>query len=115
MARRTALNTLVAAAVLLVAVALAWACVPRATLSVRPGSAKPGQKVRVSGKEWGSRRVPIQIRWRSPRGRLLASARGPSFRRDVRIPRARRGVYTIVATARFPDHVWRERAALRVR
>jgi len=113
--RRKARSTLLIAAVLLVPAAIAWACLPQATLKVRPGSAHPGAKVKVSGTEWGSGRVRVKIRWNSTHGRVIGRARGASFSKRVRIPRVRRGTYIIVATARFPDHVWVERTAVRVR
>lgn len=93
--RRILLGTIAASAAGLVAVSLAWACVPAGGLSLSPVKGAAGSQVMASGSgfEAGER---VEIRWESRTGPLLATTTGPSFR-DVAI--------TIPADASPGDHL----------
>lgn len=94
----------IASLVLLAAVAMsatAWACIPQARLvSLRPSSYGPaGEDVTVDGLAFDE--GPVEIRWATPDGELLAATAGPTFSETVRVPPdAREGLYSIIVLSR---------------
>lgn len=92
------------------AVSMAWACVGgSSSLEVNPASGGPGSTVTVSGSGFLAPSQdppvgPVQIRWNSTNGRLMATANGPSFSTAVVIPEdAKARTYYIVAIQRDGD------------
>ncbi len=86
----------------LVAVAaVAWACIPVATLEASPTEVKPGQQVTVTGAQYGEK-SPVVIRFNALDGPVLASltpAKDGLVNGTVTIPAdARPGNYVLVAT-----------------
>jgi len=88
-----------ALAPLLVVASVAWACTPQATIGVQPAAALSGSAVAVEGADFSSG-GPVEIRWNSASGPLLATATGPEFSADIRIPDVPPGVYTVLAVGR---------------
>lgn len=83
---------------LAVAGAAAWACVPQPMLLVEPrASARAGDTVTVRGLNFGRR---AELRFNGVSGPLLTTASGERFKAKVRVPRARGGLYTLVALTR---------------
>lgn len=80
-----------------------WACVPMAKLiSLRPGSSGPPEsKVVING--LGFEQSQVELRWNSPDGPRLGTARGPNFSMKVTIPKVRDGLYTLIALERQQD------------
>jgi hypothetical protein len=103
----------VVAAALLVPAAVAWACVPQATVSAQPASGASGTQTTVSGQEWAS--MPVEIRWDSASGPMLTTVQGPSFSVAVTVPQAADGHHLVVAVQRFSDHDWVVAAPFEVR
>ena len=110
---RRALGALVLAAAAFMPAAVAWACVPQATVSIQPTSGPSGTQATMSGSGWADR--PVELRWGTARGPLLAETRGPSFSVPVTIPQAADGVHQVMATQRFPDHDFHRVAMFEVR
>lgn len=102
-AARPCISAVIAAAACGVAWAAAgWACVPQSALLVSPvGSGPPGTKVTVAGYRFGE--SPVELRWNSLDGPLLAKATGPDFQAGVTIPSDSNGLNTIVGFVRAPD------------
>lgn len=98
MAGRLLPTTLVLLAGALLVAGLAFACVPKADISVEPRSGAAGTSVRVTGSSFSA--GTVEIRWGSSSGALLASAAGPAFTTSVAIPSAAAGVYYVVGVAR---------------
>jgi len=93
-----------------VATSLAWACNPQASLEpLRPDSGPQGTITTVTGKLF--RDGPVEIRWKSAGGPLLATAHGPNFSVPVRIPQAPADFYAVIAIAYRPDTTVAGRAA----
>ena len=94
------MRVLVPFGIMLVAVgsaSVAWACTPSSTLSgVSPSSGPAGTAVTVTGEGY-SAGGPVDIRWGSATGLLLASTQGANFSVEVTIPNAREGNYALVA------------------
>lgn len=94
---------------LVFAVSLAWACVgvdfgTPPTVALQPGYGVAGGSTTVTGKSFATR--PVEIRWDSIGGPLLASAIGPNFVTPVSIPAAPSGAHAIYAFSRtngIPD------------
>ena len=92
---------------LVCAVSVAWACtgpgfgVPASSMAVEPGSGVAGTTTTVKGKSFGS--GPVEIRWDSTGGPLLASTTGPDFSTSVRVPNAPSGEHKFFAFSRDPD------------
>lgn len=92
------------------AVSVAWACTPGGNVNVNPGSGLAGSTARVSGSgfvaegEAGAAAAPVQIRWNSTSGPVLATASAPSFSTAVTIPEgAAARTYYVVAVQRQGD------------
>lgn len=92
------------------AVSVAWACTPGGNVDVNPGSGLAGSSARVSGSgfvaegEAGAAAAPVQIRWNSTGGPVLATATAPSFSTAVTIPEgAAARTYYVVAVQRQAD------------
>lgn len=82
----------------LVMASAAWACSASTEIKVTSG---PGP-VTVTGERFIDR-MPVEIRWNSASGKLLATASGPSFSLPVSPPEnAASGIYSIVAIQRDP-------------
>ncbi|HUP70854.1 MAG TPA: hypothetical protein VM142_13720 [Acidimicrobiales bacterium] len=76
----------------------AWACSASTEIKVTSG---PGP-VTVTGERFIDR-MPVEIRWNSASGKLLATTSGPSFSLPISTPAtAASGVYSIVAIQRDP-------------
>ena len=74
---------------------LAWACTPQATFGLSTDIGPPGTNVTATGASfYGS---PVELRWGSSTGPVLATATGPSFTASFKVPSAAPGYYTIVA------------------
>lgn len=90
---------LLAAAVAVVLVGTAWACVPQPLLVLQPRASGPsGTEVTAAGASFGE--GPVEIRWNALDGELLATGAGPSFSSPVRVPSSPEGVYTVMAIQR---------------
>lgn len=102
-ARRT--STMVAALVMAVlgTASVAWACSSQPRLNTSSNgqtsagqtSGPSGTRVTVSGSDFGA--GPIEVRWDSRSGQLLAETQGPSFSVPVTIPPAPQGAHYIIA------------------
>lgn len=81
------------------AASMAFACTvaPQVSYSLFPESAAPGQTVTVEGKAVSSRE-PVQIRWNSTKGKVLATtvATNGAFSVPVTIPEVPNGVYSLM-------------------
>ena len=77
LSRRILLGSVAAPAVVLVAVSLAWACVPQGSLILNPTKGPAGSQVMASGN--GFPADTVEIRWGSRTGPLLATTQGPAF------------------------------------
>ena len=114
-----AVSGLVAA--LLGGASLAWACGPQAHISVDPSSGPPGGEIRVTGSEFTTASepegMPVEIRWNSVNGPLLAEARGPKFTKVVTVPKVPEDDYVIVAISSEDEkgNVFRPSAAFTVK
>jgi len=93
----------------LTAASVAWACTAGGYVTVNPTSGVAGATVNVSGSGFMAPSQeaevgPVQIRWNSTSGPLLATAGGPSFSIDVVIPeKASPRTYYIVGVQRATD------------
>ena len=94
--RRIYVGFLAVLAVPLIAASLAWACVPRGTVKVSPTSAPSGSTVTVTASGF-PRETPIDVRWNGRNGPRLATATGPAFTAEVRVPNVAAGAYVISA------------------
>lgn len=83
---------------LVVAGGVAWACTPQSSIAVEPAVALSGTAVAVEGRSFVSN-GPVEIRWNSATGPLLATATGPDFSTDVTIPDVPPGGYALLAVA----------------
>jgi hypothetical protein len=86
-------------AAVLAAVGVAWACTPAARLApLSPRSGPVGTLVTVHGEAFNDG-VPVEIRWNSVRGPLMATVTPPrgAFSVEVTIPEAPPRVYAIYA------------------
>lgn len=79
-----------------VAAGIAFACSPQANMALDQTSGAAGAQVVVSGSAFETD-GPVEVRWGSARGPILATATGPSFSTAVTIPQASPGVYAIIA------------------
>lgn len=90
----------VAMALVVHAVALAWACVPQPLLVVlqprASGPAGTAVQVQVIGFDRGA----VEVRWNAADGPELARSTGPDFTADIVIPDAAPGLYSVVVLAR---------------
>jgi len=95
--RRILLGSIAAPAVVLTAVSLAWACVPQASFVLNPTEGAAGAQVAASGSDFES--GPVELRWESRTGPILATATGPSFNNvSITIPaNAEPGVHYVSA------------------
>jgi len=104
--RRILLGSIAAPAVVLTAVSLAWACVPQGSFILNPSEGAAGAQVAASGSGFES--GPVEIRWESRTGPILARATGPSFNNvSITIPaNAEPGVHYVSAanTGEHGDH-----------
>jgi hypothetical protein len=92
---------------------LAWGCTPQAAITLQPAAAVAGGQVAVSGSSFVD--GPVEIRWGSASGAVIATGHGPSFTATATIPRAAPGTYYVVAVARDGDEVWTASQAFEVR
>lgn len=100
--RKVFLGGVAACAVALTAFSVAWACSPGGGISVEPGGGPAGSTVVVSGSGFETTAAggngPVQIRWNSMSGPVLATANGPDFSVNVGIPEtAQSRTYYVVA------------------
>ncbi|MCA1846111.1 MAG: hypothetical protein LC792_23550 [Actinobacteria bacterium] len=112
--RRAALAGATAAAGVLGAAGLAFACTASAGLrigKVDPGSPDGGMRSEQAGPsgttvglvgDFFREGTPVEIRWDSAAGPELAEAPGPSFATRVVVPPAEPGAHAIVAVQRGP-------------
>lgn len=104
--RRILLGSIAAPAVVLTAVSLAWACVPQGSFILNPSEGAAGAQVAASGS--GFEAGPVEIRWESRTGPILATTTGPSFNNvSITIPaNAEPGVHYVSAanTGEHGDH-----------
>ncbi|MCA1571830.1 MAG: hypothetical protein ABR540_13520 [Acidimicrobiales bacterium] len=97
-----AIRFLGTAAVALVVASSAWACVPFPIITVEPQSSGfAGQEVTVKGIDLGLGMV--EVRWNTMDGPRLATAPGPTFTAQIKIPDAPSGLYTVVLLTRAED------------
>lgn len=98
---------------MVVAVSMAWACAPGGvgipppspspstsfpSVAVEPASGFAGSTARVTGRSFPPE--PVEIRWDSTGGPLLAHVSGPDFSTPVTIPNTPGGDHTIVVFTR---------------
>lgn len=76
------------------AAGVAFACTVSAAISMSPNRGVVGTTVTVTGQAFLP--APVEIRWNTT-GQVLATANGPSFSVNVRIPDAGRGVHYVTA------------------
>lgn len=90
------------AAATLAAASVAWACTAYANISITPQTGPPGSEMTVQGRAFAEPATsnPVEIRWGSATGPVLATAPGPSFSVPVTVPDADPGVHTVVALQR---------------
>lgn len=87
------------AALVIAATSFAWACTTQAWLgSIAPGSGPAGTRATVTGTRFAP--GPVEIRWNTNGGPLLATATGPDFDVAVTIPSASPDVYSVIAISR---------------
>lgn len=99
---RTSLITLAAIGLgLLTTAAAAWACTGLASIATDPRSGLAGQTVKVYGDVF--REGPIEIRWNSSEGPVLAETTGPGFTAKITIPEAGPGEHIVMALQRAED------------
>lgn len=97
--KRLTLGVGVGAGLLIGLSSLAWACTSQAWLGdITPTAGPPGTRATVTGKNFAP--GPVEIRWNTNGGTVLATASGPSFSVAVTIPEVAPDVYTVVAVAR---------------
>lgn len=85
----------------LVLAARAWACVPLSVVTVLPNSSGPaGSTVQVKGENFQG---PVEVRWNSEEGPLLASVNNPATTTTVKVPAVAPGLYTLIMLSRQPD------------
>lgn len=76
------------------AAGMAFACTVSAAISMNPNRGEVGTTVTVTGQAFVP--APVEIRWDAT-GQVLATANGPSFSVNVRIPETGPGVYYVTA------------------
>lgn len=87
----------VSVAALLIA-AQAWACVPMPVLTVLSKSSGPaGSTFSVQGENVPA---PIEVRWNSPQGQLLARVNNPAKVTRVKVPTVAPGLYVVMMLSR---------------
>jgi hypothetical protein len=107
--RRFVLVLVGALAVGVVGGAIAWACSPQATLSLSAtGAPRSGETVTVTGTGWLAPQQaegrPVEIRWNSPTGPLLAEEEGPRLDAQIVIPAdATRGTHWVYGVIERAD------------
>lgn len=80
----------------------AFACAPQPLISLDPrASSGSGAAVGLDGLRFSV--GPVEVRWNTVDGPLLATATGPDFHADVRIPEAPPGLYALVVLSRGAD------------
>ena len=103
--RRNCLAALCAATLPLVYAAFAFACTPQAGMTISQSNggrvAPAGATATVTG--WAFLNGPVEVRWDSDAGPVLAVAGGPNFSVAVTIPDDSPSVHTIIAIARDPN------------
>jgi hypothetical protein len=112
--RRLSLTLIGLLAVAATVAGLAWACTPSASLSLDRQFGPAGDSVTVTGSAFTT--GPVDVRWNSDTGPLLANRTGPSFTATVEVPDAAPGVYMIVGTGHLADGsiAWRMAAPFEV-
>lgn len=95
--RRILIGGIGVLAVVLATVSFAWACVPQGAFDLSPSTGAAGTQVTALGNNFPP--GPVEIRWGSRQGTLLATATGPSFSISVTIPSGLSpGVYYVSAS-----------------
>lgn len=94
--RALAAATLAITTTALLAGAAAWACTASAELSATPSAGAAGSRTTITGVRFDSS-SPVEIRWATRGGPVLATTPGPNFSVEVTIPAsAVTGDYVIV-------------------
>lgn len=87
---------------LLFAGGLAWACTEAATISLGANSGPAGTPVSVTGSSFAE--GPVEVRWNSRTGEILATGQGPEFTVSITPPAGTPPeVYYIVAIQSGPE------------
>lgn len=81
--------------------AVSWACTGQGTIAVTPPSGPAGTEVRVEGTGFGN--APVELRWGSASGTVLATAPSGTFAVTFAIPEAPAGVHYLVAVPQETD------------
>ncbi|MGH2771672.1 MAG: IPT/TIG domain-containing protein [Actinomycetota bacterium] len=85
-----------AAAVLMLAGGLAWACTEAAGISLGSNSGPAGTAVTIQGSNFAP--GPVEIRWNNSKGQVLGTAQGPDFSTQITPPAgSATDVYYVVA------------------
>ena len=100
--RRIYVGFLGVLAVPLTAASLAWACVPRGTVTVSPTSAPSGSTITVNASGF-PQQTPIDVRWNGQNGPRLTTGMGPAFSAEVRVPSVAAGAY-VISAATMDEH-----------
>lgn len=97
--RRALASALVAASVPALLVAgQAWACIPQPVLTLLPNSSGPaGSTFSVQGDNVSG---PVEVRWNSAQGQLLARLNNPAAVTRVNVPTVAPGLYVVVMLSR---------------
>lgn len=100
---RVAAAVLAVAGLLIGGASLAWACSAQAFISITPGSGPSGSRATVKGSRYFEGKV--DIRWETDSGRTvhLVRAQGPSFSKQITIPEAEPGWYTVIGVHTTDD------------
>lgn len=110
--RKVLLAGVAVCAVALGGMSVAWACTPGGGITANPGSGLPGSLVDISGTNFvaagetvqDQQVGPVEIRWNTTSGPLLATATGPNFTQSVTVPQnAANRTYYFVAVQRRAD------------
>ena len=86
--------------------AIAWACTPQATIGLSSaGADASGETVTVTGENWlppaqSEGQAPVEIRWDSVNGPLLATDQGPTINVTIAIPDAQPDTHWVYAVVR---------------
>jgi len=84
-----------ALATVFAAASLAWACTPQAFLVLSPNAGPAGTSRTATSAAFSD--SPVELRWGSSSGPVLATGSGPSFSASFTVPSAAPGYYTVVA------------------
>ena len=96
---------------LIVNFAVVFACTANATIGgVNPSVGPAGARVTVSGQSFAQ--GPVEVRWGTDAGPLLARTTGPDFAVGITVPNATPGWYYVVVTSFYNGSIAGRRSAV---